>query len=147
VGAAETVVPAGVETEAGYDEEDVVAAGVDGDPTAGTALAVMTEGDGGLGGIEEAGGPEDEGSGAGAVVGGVELGVGMTGAVDVRETCDAVAGGDGDLDDGRGGGRGDGVAVTEDCGVAGDVVVDVGRRGGAAGEEKEEKEEGLMVDG
>jgi hypothetical protein len=65
----------------------------------------------------------------------------VAGAVDVGEAGDAVGGGDGNLDVGRSGRRGDGVAVAEDGGAAGDVVVDVGRRGGgAAGQEKEEEE-------
>jgi len=137
--AARAAGPAGVESQPGYDQEDVVAAGVNGNPTARTAFAVMAEAAGGDGGIQKAGGTQDERGGARTIVGGVKLGGRMARAVNVGEAGDAIGGGNRNLDIGRSGGRSDGIAVTQDGGATRDVMVNVRRRAGAAGEEEKQE--------
>ena len=122
----------------------MVPPGINGDPFSLSAVAVMAEAEGGDGGVEQAGGAEDEGGGAGAIVGGIKFRGGMPGAVDIGHAGDAIGGGDGDLDIGGRRGGGDGIAILQNGLADGAIEVDVGGRGDAAGEEQEgEKEEAL----
>jgi len=133
--------PACIEAQSGDDHEYVVAAGVDGDPIAGTVGIVVAKGQGGHRRIEETCGPQDEGGRTRAIIGGIEFRGGVARAVNVGQSGDAIACRHGDLDVRRRGGRGDGNAVAQDGSAAGDVLIYVRRGGGAACEEEAEQQD------
>jgi len=65
----------------------------------------------------------------------------MPGAIDIRHPRDAIARGDSDLHLRRSSRRGYGNPILQDGGAAGDILVNIRRRGGAAGEEEEGRKE------
>jgi hypothetical protein len=131
-------VPAGVEAEAGDDEEDVTFARPDADPFALTGVVVAAKTDGGHGAAQKTGGPQDVAGGAGAIEDGIRAGA-VAAAVGVGRTGDLVGGGDGGVNLTGCAFRGEGVAHLQRCGFAGDVAVLVAERGATNGGEGEQE--------
>ena len=96
-GASASAGAASVETEAGYGDEDVAIAGVEGDPFPVASLAVGQKTARGHLTAHESGFAEDVGDGAGAIVAGV-IESGVAAAPFVGLVLEAVSSGDGQFD-------------------------------------------------